>query len=158
MDNKLKQDFTRRLSQCNQGEMIVIIYDIYFVYSDEAKQACEAGEHEEMKTAIRSAQRVLDELCHSLDFSYKISGNLFTLYTYCKRQLARAMYENRPDGLEEAEKVLTGLRSSFEEAARQDNSPPIMRNTQQVYAGMTYAPGQLNESFIDPSNQRGFLV
>ena len=36
MDNELKQDFTRRLSQCNKGEMIVIIYDIYFAYTKEA--------------------------------------------------------------------------------------------------------------------------
>ena len=26
MENELKKDFTRRLSQCNSGEMIVIIY------------------------------------------------------------------------------------------------------------------------------------
>ena len=32
MENELKKDFTRRLSQCNSGEMIVIIYDIFFAY------------------------------------------------------------------------------------------------------------------------------
>jgi flagellar protein FliS len=158
MDNKLKQDFTRRLSQCNRGEMVVIIYDLFFAYTDEAKKAHDADKHEEMKAAIRSAQRVLDELSHSLDFSYALSGNLFALYAYSKRQLARAMYENRLDGLDEAEQVMGRLRSSFEVVARQDNSAPIMQNTQQVYAGMTYAPGALNESYIEPDNRRGFLV
>jgi flagellar protein FliS len=158
MENKLKQDFTRRLTQCNRGEMIVIIYDIFFAYTDEAKKAQEAGSHGDMKEAIRSAQRVLDELIHSLNFSYKLSGNLYALYMYCKRQLARAMYENRSDGLEEAENIMGRLRSSFKKAAQQDNSAPIMKNAQQVYAGMTYAPGALNESYIDPDNHRGFLV
>jgi flagellar protein FliS len=158
MDNKLKQDFTRRLTQCNRGEMIVIIYDIFFAYTDEAEKAQEAGSHEEMKEAVRSAQRVLDELIHSLNFSYELSGNLFTLYMYCKKQLARAIYENRPDGLCEAENIMGRLRSSFEVVARKDNSAPIMKNAQQVYAGMTYAPGALNESYIDPDNHRGFLV
>ena len=30
MDSEQKKGFTRRLSQCNSGEMIVIIYDICF--------------------------------------------------------------------------------------------------------------------------------
>jgi flagellar protein FliS len=158
MDNQLKQDFTRRLSQCNRGEMIVIIYDIFFAYADEAKKAYAAGEHEEMKTAVRKAQRVLDELCQSLNFAYELSGNLFSLYVFCKKQLARTMYENRLDGLEEAEKILRRLYISFEEAARQDKSAPMMQNTQQVYAGMTYARGALNENYMDLDSQRGFFV
>ena len=39
MENELKKDFTRRLSQCNSGEMIVIIYDIFFAYVDDIRQA-----------------------------------------------------------------------------------------------------------------------
>ena len=39
MDDRLKQDFTRRLSQCNSGGMIVIIYDILFAYMDDVKKA-----------------------------------------------------------------------------------------------------------------------
>jgi flagellar protein FliS len=101
---------------------------------------------------------VLDELSKSLDFTYKLSGNLFSLYVFCKRQIARTVYENRLEGLEEAEKILRRLYTAFEEAARQDRSAPIMQNTQQVYAGMTYARGELNESYIDLDNQRGFFV
>jgi flagellar protein FliS len=101
---------------------------------------------------------VLDELNHSLNFSYKLSGNLFSLYVYCKKQLARVLYENRLDGLEEAEKILRRLYGSFVEAAKQDTSPPLMRNTQQVYAGMTYARGALNENFMDLDGQRGFFA
>jgi flagellar protein FliS len=138
--------------------MIVIIYDIFFAYADEIKKAHAMGDREAMKTAVRNAQRVLDELSNSLDFSYKVSGNLFSLYVFCKRQLARTIYENRLDGLGEAERILRRLYTSFEEAARQDRSAPIMRNTQQVYAGMTYARGALNESYIDLDNQRGFFV
>ena len=42
MDNELKKDFTRRLSQCNSGEMIVIIYDIFFavIIADEEINLC----------------------------------------------------------------------------------------------------------------------
>ena len=95
MKNELKQDFTRRLSQCNAGEMIVIIYDILFAYLDDVKEAHEEDSHEQMKVAIRRAQNVLDELIHSLNFAYPLSKNLHSLYVFCKNQLARTMYENR---------------------------------------------------------------
>ncbi|MCI7107664.1 MAG: flagellar protein FliS [Lachnospiraceae bacterium] len=158
MDDRLKQDFTRRLSQCNSGGMIVIIYDILFAYMDDVKKAYEDGEHEEMKNALRKSQRVLDEMIQSLDFSYELSNNLYALYVFCKNELARTLYQNQLDGLNEADKILRRLYGSFVEAARQDTSGPMMRNTQQVYAGMTYGRGELNESYMDNDNQRGFFV
>ena len=110
-----------------------------------------------MKVAIRRAQNVLDELIHSLNFAYPLSKNLHSLYVFCKNQLARTMYENRLDGLMEAEKILRRLYGSFVEVARQDTSEPLMRNTQQVYAGMTYGRASLNENYMD-DDQRGFFV
>lgn len=158
MKNQLKQDFTRRLSQCNAGGMIVIMYDILFAYMDDVKNAHMQGAHEEFKTAVRKTQNVLDELIKSLDFSYDLSKNLYSLYNYCKKELARTLYQNRLDGLEEADKVLRRLYDSFVEVAKQDTSEPMMRNTQQVYAGMTYGRGELNENYMDQDSQRGFLV
>ena len=69
MNSELKQDFTRRLSQCNQGGMIVIIYDIFFAYADDVREAWEKKERDAFKTAIRNAQRTLDELMQALDMS-----------------------------------------------------------------------------------------
>ena len=158
MENSLKQDFTRRLSQCNSGGMIVIIYEICFAYMEDARQAHAKGRHDEMKAAIRKAQNVLDELIGSLNFAYEISSNLYALYVFCKNALARTLYENRMDGLEEADKVMRRLYHSFAEAAKQDTSAPIMSNTQQIYAGMTYGRNQLNENDMDYDRQRGFFV
>lgn len=158
MDNQLKQDFTRRLSQCNSGEMIVIIYDILFAYTADAKRAHKEGDRMEMKTAIRKAQKTLDELVKSLDFSYDLSSDLYALYVFCKNELARTLYENRMDGLNEAEKILRRLYYSFVEVAKQDTGGPLMQNTQQVYVGMTYARGMLYESYMEMDSQRGFFV
>lgn len=157
MDNRLKQDFTRRLSQCNKGELILIMYDIVFAYMEDAKREQESGCHEDFKTAIHKTQASLDALIEGLDFSYDISKELYRLYHYSKNQLARALYENRPDGIRDAEKVLKRLYSSFCEAAKTDTSAPIMRNTQQVYAGLTYGRTSLNENYTN-DNHRGFLA
>lgn len=158
MTDEKRQEFTRRLSQCNSGGMIVIIYDILFVYMEDARLAYETKDRDELKSSIRKAQKTLDELINSLDFSYDVSGNLFSLYVYCKNELSRALYENRLDGLKEADQILQRLYASFVEVAKQDTSEPLMQNTQQVYAGMTYARGELNENYMDLDNHRGFFV
>ena len=158
MDKELMHAFTRRLSQCNKGEMIVITYEIGFAYLDDAKDAYKAGNHRDFKQGILKSQRVLRELMDSLDFKYKISENLYQLYRYCSMQLSETLYKNNLSGLEETEKVLRPLYHSFVEAAKQDHSEPLMQNIQQVYAGMTYGKGELTENYLENDVHRGFLV
>ncbi len=157
MENRLKQEFTRRLSQCNKGELIVIMYDIVFAYMEDAKTAFKQMDREAYKMAVRKAQSSIDTLSGALNFQYEMSRDLYQLYMYCKNLLAKTLYQNRIDGLEEAEKVLKHLYASFCEVAKTDTSGPLMSNTQQVYAGFTYGRSNLNESFIDDSH-RGFFV
>ena len=157
MENSLKQEFTRRLSQCNNGEMIVIMYDIVFAYMDEAKDAYAVNSYEDYKAAVRKSQGAIDTLIGALNFKYDIAKDLHKLYVYAKNCLAKAIYQNRTDGLEEAEKILKRLYVAFCEAAKTDTSGPLMRNTQQVYAGMTYGRTNLNENYFEDSH-RGFFV
>ena len=82
MNSDLKQEFTRRLSQCNSGEMIVIMYDIVFAYMQEAKDAHESNDYESYKTAIKRAQASIDTLCGALNFKYDIARDLHKLYVY----------------------------------------------------------------------------
>ena len=157
MENSVKQEFTRRLSQCNSGELIVIMYEIVFSYMEDAKAAYESGTYDAYKKAVKKAQDGVEQLKNALNFKYAISKELFSLYMYSYNALAKAIYQNRLDGLLEAEKVLRNLYAAFCEAAKTDTSGPIMCNTQQVYAGITYGRMELNESFID-DNHRGFFV
>ena len=157
MENSLKQEFTRRLSQCNKGELIILTYDILFAYIDEANKAYEKKDYETYKAAIKKAQVSIDTLNNSLDHQYELSKNLNKLYVYTKVELAKAISQNRLDGLRNAEKILKSLYSSFCETMKTDSSGPLMRNTQKVYAGMTYGRSELNENFIEDSH-RGFFV
>ena len=49
MKDEKKQEFTRRLSCCNRGEMIIIIYDILFSYLEEAQEAQKVGNYDFIK-------------------------------------------------------------------------------------------------------------
>lgn len=157
MENSLKQEFTRRLTQCNNGEMIVIMYDIVFAYMEEAKDAYDKNSYEDYKAAVKKSQGGIDTLIGALNYKYDIAKDLHKLYVYAKNCLAKAIYQNRLDGLEEAEKILKRLYTSFCEVAKADTSGPLMRNTQQVYAGMTYGRTNLNENYFEDSH-RGFFV
>ena len=92
MEDRLKQDFTRRLSQCNKGEMIVIMYEIVFAYFDEAKEAHTKNDYPAYKTAIKKANDSIDTLIHALNFAYDISKQLYSLYvhSHLRRSLPQA--------------------------------------------------------------------
>lgn len=157
MDKEKISDFTRRLSQCNRGEMIVIIYDMYFAYGQDAKSAYQEDNHEAFKKAIHQAEDVLSRLMQDLDFTYPIAKNLYALYMYSRNECAKALYTNSLNPLNEADRIMEKLYKAFVEAAKEDTSAPLMSNTQQVYAGMTYGRESLSENYTE-NQTRGFFA
>ncbi len=155
MKDELILDFQRRLSQCNKGEMIVIMYDIVFAYMKEAKEEKLFGSYENYKQAIHRAVAGVDALIGALDFSYPIAKELYRLYILAKQYLAKGIYQNRIEGIEEAERLLLPVYEAFKELAKADKSAPLMGNAQNVYAGMTYGKTSLNENLTGEAN-RGF--
>lgn len=158
MTQEKKQEFTRRLSYCNRGEMIVIIYDILFVYLEEALNAKEEDKYEDFKNATNRAQQVLRRLMEDLDFTYPVSTNLYALYQFVNKLLAMAVCKNTSQNIQDAQRVLKNLYEGFVEAAKQDSSEPLMQHTQQVVAGMTYQKGSLTETLQGSESSRGFFA
>ena len=55
--------------------------------------------------------------------------------------------------------MLSKLRKSFYEVSRQDTTGPVMRNAEQVYAGLTYSNmGTSTEIAENTSGNRGYIV
>ncbi|MCI9447331.1 MAG: flagellar protein FliS [Lachnospiraceae bacterium] len=158
MTQEKKQEFTRRLSCCNRGQMIVIMYDILFTYLDDGIQAKEAGDYEAFKDAVRHAQQVICRLQDDLDFKYEIAGSLYAEYQFVNKLLSMAVCKNTSKNLQDAKNILGNLYDAFVEASHQDTSEPLMEHTQQVVAGMTYQKGSLTETLQDSEGSRGFLA
>lgn len=158
MDREKKQEFTRRITSSNRGGMIIVIYDIYFAYQQEALDWFEKGDKEAYHQALRKAQQAVIVLRDALDFSYPIAKELYPLYQYALRQLSACFYQKDTEGITAANKVLRGLYTGFVEAAKQDHSEPLMRHTQQIVAGMTYQKGTLTETVQDSISSRGFFA
>lgn len=152
------QEFTRRISQSNKGGLVIVIYDILFVYLTEAKEAYEKEEWDSYKAALRHAQRTIDELISSLNFSYDLAAELYRIYVFCRDSLAKAMYKREIEEVLLAERLMRRLYTAFSEAMKQDQSAPLMSNTQQVYAGYTYGRDDLVETCQNYDTSRGFLA
>lgn len=158
MTDEKKKEFTRRLAQCNASEMIVIEYDIFFSYLDDALAEFEIG-GEPFKQAIRHADAVLERLQDALNFKYELAGQLYPLYNYSRRQLALAQATHKKKPISNASNVMKKLYDAFAQIAAEDTSEPVMHNAQTVYAGYTYGKHSLNEEMIDDSSQnRGFFA
>lgn len=157
MTQEKKQEFTRRLSCCNRGGMVVVMYDILFAYLEDAK-ASHPEDYAGFKSAVGKAQQVLRRLMDDLDFTYPIAGSLYRAYQFVNKHLSMAVCKNEVQNIQDAQRILGNLYEGFVEAARQDTSAPLMQHTQQVVAGMTYHKGKLTETLQGSDSSRGFLA
>ena len=80
MTREMKQIFTRRITQANRTQLVVILYDMVLEYLKEAIAAQEIDCIQEYKKAMQCARNCISELRNSLDFNYEISRNLFAIY------------------------------------------------------------------------------
>ena len=150
--------YTRRITSANKSEIIVIMYDIIEENLTFAKEALDKGDRPAFRNEIKQAVSFVKELLVSLDMSYEVSKNLASLYIYISRCLNFALVSGKKEEIEAARKVLRKLGESFREVAKTDRSEPVMGNTQQIYAGITYGKGlSLDETLVNPNSEgRGF--
>ncbi len=158
MTKEKKQEFTLRITQANKTGLIVILYEMTLTFLEDALEELDTGKRAEFKKSIKKAKACLDELIESLDLSYDIALNLHSLYYFYKRQLSTAAVQGKKELVESVADMLKELKKSYEKVASQDNSAPLMQNTQAVYAGLTYGKGSLNVDLADQSTNRGFRI
>ncbi len=159
MKKEAIQVYATRVTQASKSELIVILYEMILTQIAEAKEAYTNGDGALYDKELKRAQKYVNELITALDYKYAISLDLIRLYLYINKRIITAIIKKNPVSLDSAESVLHKLLIGFEGVSKMDNSGPMMRNTQQLYAGLTYGKGILNETYIDPSNRnRGFIA
>ncbi len=159
MNKEAIHSFTARITQATKSELIVILYEMTLTEIEDARAAFDLGDLEQFDKGLKKAQKYISELMAVLDYRYTISYDLLSLYLYASKQIITAIMKRSPICLDRAETVLKKLLTGFEGVSQQDTSGPMMRNTQQLYAGLTYGKGKLNETYLDPNNgNRGFIV
>lgn len=175
MKKEDRQRFTLRITQANSTELVVILYEMLLCYLEDAENALreEASGGNSVKKeasadkgalpdsfreAVRKARGCLNELIESLNLKYEPAAELLQLYMFCIRRLALGEARRDAELLGEIKRVIKPLHEAYRKIASQNTSGPVMRNSQTVYAGLTYGRKTLTENMADQGANRGMLV
>ena len=158
MQKEQIQEFTAKITLSNRTGLTVVTYEILFAYLSDAKKALKEERFGEYKQTIRQSQKCIDELIDTLNFAYDLSKELYRIYMYGKELLAKALFKRSETEIQECEMLLGMLYTSFVKVAETDKSEPLMRNTEQVYAGYTYGRKDVNVNTGNLNPSRGFFV
>lgn len=157
MDKEKLKIYTARVTQANKSELVVIVYELILDGIEDAKKAYEENDIDAYEKELKRVLKLMNELMGGLNYEYIISFDLIRLYQYVNKSIVAALMKRKPETLDSAKKVMNELFVGFEEVAKEDHSEPVMENTQQVYAGLTYGKGTLNETLMNPGDiQRGY--
>ena len=161
MEQEAKQTFTRRIVGSNRSQLIVVLFDIFDCYLEEAVQEYKKGAGAgAVSDSLRHACLVLEHLKDDLDYAREpgLCERLFSIYDYCQRQIARSLYQNRIEGAMEAKRLMWDLREAFLVVAQEDQSEPLVENKDQRVAGYTYGRSDVTEASTNYDPNRGFLA
>ena len=159
MKKELIQEFSMRVTQASRSELIVIMYEVILKDMEYAKEALEEGDVATYEKELAHASRFINELMASLDYSIGLSYHLMSLYIFANRELTNAKVQKQPELLIGVAEIFEKLLAGYQKVSEEDASGPVMKNTQQVYAGLTYGRGTLNEMYVNGNEaRRGFMA
>lgn len=150
-------EFSVKVSQANKTGLIVIMYEMAIKYIDDGMQALNNNDVEEYRLNLKKSKAVINELTSVLDMTQVISYELRSLYIFINNVLVRADIRVETEELIRVRGMLVKLADAFAKVSKTDKSGPVMENTQQLYAGLTYSKNSLNEDMYSDVN-RGFKV
>lgn len=155
MEQAVKEDYIRRVTQANRSQLVVITYEIINSEMKQAQADFEEGNWENYEKELKNAQKFLNELMGSLDYKYSVSKELMEIYIYINKVLIEARMQKNIEKLTVAIKIMTGLQEAFNEVEKQDTSGPVLGQSQKLYAGLTYGKGVLNEISVNVNGSLG---
>ena len=156
MTDSRKQDFMLRITGANRTGLVVILYDMFLEYMKDLKEAVPGSTN--FKNVIDYSRNVLLELMDSLNMKTEIGRNIYSLYRFADRRLIMASIRQNTERVDEAVSIMQRLRDAYAKSVENDDSPALMTNTEVVYAGMTYGPGELNNDYSGAGANRGYLA
>lgn len=149
MEKEMIKDFSVRIAQASKTQLVVITYEIITKYLEEAEKCYDEGDMDKFKFNIKKAKQFVNELQSNLDFNYRLSFELMSLYLFINKCLVRASVRKSTENLKECKNIINSLKDAFEKVALTDKRGAAMPNGEQVYVGLTYGKGStINEVYI----------
>ena len=151
------KEFTLRTSQANQSGLILVLTDIAVCHMKDSLNSYAAQDADAYAHSVELARRSVNELCASFAPADPLGTRVIAILRFIYGKLNKSAIRGVPDELDRCVTMLDNLKVGFEHLHELDREGPVMKNTHQVYAGLTYGKGVLNESVsgVDVST-RGF--
>ena len=151
MKKEKQKDFSTRIVQAGRVESLVIVYEML---QEELREAIENHENRQLdgfEQSMTNAQKILHELMGTLDYSYRISYCLLSIYRFINRVIASGKAGHKVEQLSECIAMIGQLRDAYEKNAKELTEQPMMKNVEKVYAGLTYGRTALSEVTVAES-------
>ncbi|MFA9463524.1 MAG: flagellar protein FliS [Velocimicrobium sp.] len=149
--------YSARITQANKSQLVVITYEIILDSLLFAREDWEIKDWLSFEKDVKRVQKLINELMGALNFQVQISLELMALYQFCGKCIVKAMCHKSCEEFSAIESVINRLKEAFVQVAKEDNSEPVMKNTQTIYAGLTYGKYSLNEVCVNVNEaNRGF--
>lgn len=147
-----------RITQANKSQLVVILYEIFFSYLEEAQDALIKEKKQEFCYALQKAQDCVSQLIGSLYMDQPLARTIYSVYLFVSGRIGLAYGKSSAEPLADAKRLMKKLYESYKADSIHDLSKPVMQQTQAVYAGLTYGKNCLNESLENDRTNRGFFV
>lgn len=153
------KEFTFRTSQANHSGLILVLTDIVMTYINDSIACYEQDNTDGYMSNLELALKATNELISCFAPGNLQAREVISILRYVYGRLVAGRAKRMPCDFEVCLSILTKLRVAFERLHELDDEEPVMKNTHQVYAGLTYGKGTLNESIqsLTP-DKRGYFV
>ncbi|SHI25941.1 flagellar protein FliS [Butyrivibrio fibrisolvens DSM 3071] len=149
-------NYTRRISEANATQMITILYEMTLDYLRDAKKSLLERDYDTFERELTKAQNCISELMRSLNTKYGIANTFMQLYIFSKRHLVSAGIRRDVGFINDVINIFVKMRDCYRELEKLNQAASVITGAQQVFAGLTYSPGHLNEIVTDPYTNRGY--
>ena len=95
---------------------------------------------------VGQARRTLQELIDCFSKEDVLGRKVIAIFRFIYGKLVRSEVRRQPDELDRCIQLVDALRVGFVHLHEIDTEGAVMQNVHQVYAGLTYGKGMLNES------------
>lgn len=108
----------------NPAQLVIMLYDGAIRFVRTALDGLNKQDVEKSNLNFGKAQTIISELMSTLDLSYEVSTNLYSLYEYTNHLLVEANIHKSQEKAEEAIGYLTELRETWLQASKIAVSQP----------------------------------
>lgn len=138
------------VANASPGELLCMTYKLFLEHIQQAIAVDGKARQEHVDIGLE----IIKQLTGDINFEVELGVQLFNLYVYMQKLLINHKYDE--EYLTEAHRLMNIISEGYMKITQEeDKRVRVMQNTENIYAGMTYGKGVLNEMVLTNIN-RGF--